>query len=55
MTIRTKLLLLLLFLALVPMGLLSAYFLNTTGALGMRLADHSEQTLLDRERSYLDE
>ena len=38
MTIRTKLLLLLLVLALVPMGLLSVYFLDTTSELGMRLA-----------------
>jgi HD-GYP domain-containing protein (c-di-GMP phosphodiesterase class II) len=55
MTIRAKLLLLLLVLALVPMGLLSAYSLRTTHSMGMRLADESAQTLMDRERSYLEE
>jgi HD-GYP domain-containing protein (c-di-GMP phosphodiesterase class II) len=53
MSIRSKLLLLLLAIAIVPMALLGRFLLASTEELGAELTGHSREALIERERGHL--
>jgi len=55
MSIRSKLLLLLLAIAVAPMVLLGRFLLEATEELGTELTRHSSEALVERERGYLSE
>jgi hypothetical protein len=55
MTIRSKLLILLLAISLVPLCLLAAFSLRTTRELGDRVGEHSRAAMTNRELARLEE
>jgi HD-GYP domain-containing protein (c-di-GMP phosphodiesterase class II) len=55
MSIRAKLLVLLLLIALIPLLVSAAFFLHTTNEVGEVVIEHSRQTMTEREFAYLEE